>query len=152
MLRNSVLVAGLCVCVHDSYSREVKSSVRDLKEIDIRPYEDGERLIYLYNLVSSKKHFQEFIDTQFNVASAQYQLLASNLKEPVADVGPRAFENGEVSPNRNPNWWTSGFFPGSLWLIFEHNREEQIKALAEESMKFVEPSQYYSGMTGRAHM
>jgi unsaturated chondroitin disaccharide hydrolase len=31
-----------------------------------------------------------------------------------------------------PNWWTAGFWPGLLWLIYRDTKDEQLKSIAEQ--------------------
>lgn len=42
---------------------------------------------------------------------------------------PRSFQDGECI-NADMRWWTSGFFPGSLWYVYEATGDEEVKALA----------------------
>ncbi|WP_339158358.1 glycoside hydrolase family 88 protein [Paenibacillus sp. FSL W8-0186] len=44
---------------------------------------------------------------------------------------PHASQNG-VYQLEAPNWWTAGFWPGMLWLLYQESGQEQLKALAEE--------------------
>lgn len=66
------------------------------------------------------------------MAVHQYKLLAANTP---ANVMPRNY-----SPNENKfttsktTWWTSGFFPGSLWYIYEYTKDSAIKAEAENRL------------------
>ncbi len=43
---------------------------------------------------------------------------------------PKSFEKGEIIIS-NPQSWTSGFFPGVLWLLYEHTGDEQLKEYAD---------------------
>lgn len=40
------------------------------------------------------------------------------------------------------HWWTSGFFPGQLWYLFEYSKNEQILQLAELFSQRVAEQQY----------
>ena len=44
---------------------------------------------------------------------------------------PRTYENGEVKFT-DVRGWVSGFFPGSLWLLYEHTGDKELKAYAEK--------------------
>jgi unsaturated chondroitin disaccharide hydrolase len=49
---------------------------------------------------------------------------------------PHASKGGTYDA-MNPAWWTSGFWPGLLWLIYRENQDEGLKAIAtgtEEAM------------------
>ena len=39
-------------------------------------------------------------------------------------------------------WWCSGFFPGSLWYVYEYTRDENFKALALKYQEGLEPLRY----------
>ncbi len=45
---------------------------------------------------------------------------------------PRSFQDGECI-DTDMRWWASGFFPGSLWYVYEATGNEDIKALAEKN-------------------
>ena len=42
---------------------------------------------------------------------------------------PRTFQDGELVTS-DIGWWTSGFYPGVLWMLFEHSGEEPFRQLA----------------------
>src|SRR5690554_5711558 len=44
-----------------------------------------------------------------------------------------------------PRDWTSGFFPGELWFIYEYTREEKWRAKAEEFTANLEGLRNYKG-------
>ncbi len=54
---------------------------------------------------------------------------------------PRTFENGKVLLVSEKDW-TSGFFPGCLWLMYQLNGDEQLKLKAEKFTSFVEKACY----------
>jgi len=44
---------------------------------------------------------------------------------------PHASVNGEYTLEE-PHWWTAGFWPGLLWLVYQDTKNPDIKKLAEE--------------------
>src|SRR3569833_1054573 len=42
-------------------------------------------------------------------------------------------------------WWCSGFYPGSLWYIYEQTKDEVIKKEAERALDLITPNQTYTG-------
>lgn len=60
----------------------------------------------------------------------QQSLLMARKYEHQAGVLPRSFEAGKstVSDSR---WWCSGFFPGSLWYVYEHSKNPELLAFAK---------------------
>ena len=40
-------------------------------------------------------------------------------------------------------WWTSGFYPGTLWYCYEYSNDPQVRAAAEEMTSRVEKQKYH---------
>ncbi|MBR7115991.1 MAG: glycoside hydrolase family 88 protein [Alistipes sp.] len=57
---------------------------------------------------------------------------------------PKTYENGEIV-TANIRWWTSGFFPGSLWLLYEHTGDGQLREYAEHFTSRLESLKDYRG-------
>ncbi|MBE6204819.1 MAG: glucuronyl hydrolase [Rikenellaceae bacterium] len=57
---------------------------------------------------------------------------------------PKTFEKGELV-TANIRWWTSGFFPGSLWLLYEHTGDGQLREYAEHFTSRLESLKDYRG-------
>jgi unsaturated chondroitin disaccharide hydrolase len=75
----------------------------------------------------AKDELLEIIPDNFTFAAAQYErLLASIANEPKL---PRTFERGRVVMV-TPEDWTSGFFPGSLWFLYEYTNDPKWLAVA----------------------
>src|SRR5687768_3723384 len=92
---------------------------------------------------NNKKEMQELIKQNMEFAAKQYKILASRTPK---DSMPRNFDaknNRLVSSSTD--WWTSGFFPGSLWLIYEYTKDTSIKAEAERKLVIQEKEKYYTG-------
>ena len=67
------------------------------------------------------------IPDNFAFAAQQYERLLANVKnDPKL---PRTFEKGKVV-TVTPEDWTSGFFPGSLWLLYEYTNDPKWLAAA----------------------
>ncbi len=49
--------------------------------------------------------------------------------------------NGELE-TANPAWWTSGFFPGELWYLYEYSRNPELKMRANEFTMRVKDQMY----------
>jgi rhamnogalacturonyl hydrolase YesR len=81
------------------------------------------------------------IDENFAFAAQQYKLLGAQIP---ADRMPKTFANGKLETSAT-TWWTSGFFPGSLWLIYEATGDAAIRAEAEKRLKLQESVQRYTG-------
>jgi rhamnogalacturonyl hydrolase YesR len=72
--------------------------------------------------------------------SEQQLLLGS---EAFADSAknPRTYEHGAVELVTYKDW-TSGFFPGSLWYMYELTGNEALKKAAERATEFIEEAQF----------
>lgn len=64
----------------------------------------------------------------FKTARAQLTAMDAQLDERAT---PRSFENGVFIP-AGIRWWCSGFYPGSLWYVYEYTGDEAIRSLAEK--------------------
>ena len=67
-------------------------------------------------------------DRVFERAVAQSVLMDSQLGD---DEFPRSFA-ADTLVKSNGRWWCSGFFPGSLWYIYEYTGNEEVLALARK--------------------
>ena len=77
-----------------------------------------------------KENHMSWVDSALNRSVEAYnQLLSSN---PGMDRYPRTFENGEFITVSSPDW-TSGFFPATLWYLYEYSGDE---ALGKAARKF----------------
>ena len=92
---------------------------------------------------SNKKKMEKLIRQNMEFATKQYKTLA---RLTPGDSMPRNFiekENRLVASATD--WWTSGFFPGSLWYIYEYTKDTAIKAEAERRLAIQEKEKYYTG-------
>lgn len=73
--------------------------------------------------------------------SEQQSLLMARKYEHEAGVLPRSFEGGKntVSDSR---WWCSGFFPGSLWYLYENSKNPELLTFAKQYTDRVEREKY----------
>ena len=89
----------------------------------------GIMLVFTTNIFSSKNTKpDEWV--QKAIDRAEYQLLDAAKIYKSSKLNPRTFENGKII-YAGSNDWTCGFFPGSLWYMFELTKNEKIKTEAE---------------------
>ena len=55
---------------------------------------------------------------------------------------PRYYGDGKFV-DKNIEWWCSGFYPGTMWYLYECTGDEQIRALAEKHTEQLESLQWY---------
>ena len=84
---------------------------------------------------SRQKPFQMVIDESLALSVRQYELLAGIMDEKEGLL-PRTLDNTGRLVTDGPDWWTSGFFPGSLWYLNEYSADNKLK-------------DYAAGMTAR---
>lgn len=83
---------------------------------------------------------KQLIDRNMKLAAEQYKYMAT--LTPV-DSMPRSFD---AAQNKlilsNTRWWTSGFYPGSLWLIYSYTGDTAVRAEAERRLTILEKEKY----------
>ena len=87
------------------------------------------------------KSLLQTIDKNFTDADAQYKVMMKLLPP---DRFPKTFENGKLETSGS-GWWCSGFYPGTLFYIYEQNKDA---ALYNEALRILQPlekEQYNKG-------
>ncbi len=92
---------------------------------------------------STNKQMQKLINQDLQFAVKQYTYFMK-----------------QVPDDKIPNWydstkrkivycgdhdWTIGFYPGTLWYLYEYSKDAAIKSEAEEKLKIIEPLKNYKG-------
>ena len=92
-------------------------------------------------LVSCSK--QESMDALtarvFTVAEQQYLTMDTRLESTTL---PQSIAPDSTLKSSTIYWWCSGFYPGSLWYIYEYTQNEAVKTLAEKNTLKLDPIQY----------
>jgi hypothetical protein len=73
--------------------------------------------------------------------SEKQSLLMAQKYDTLEDRLPRTCENGK-DISSNSRWWCSGFFPGVLWYLYEHNKNPEILKYARLYTDRVEKEKY----------
>lgn len=81
-------------------------------------------------------------DEQFAFAADQYRGMLAAIESDKTRQ-PRSFENGKLRMVPASDW-TSGFFAGSLWLIYEHTGAKDFQAAAENFTQRLESIQHFT--------
>ncbi|HJX71217.1 MAG TPA: glycoside hydrolase family 88 protein [Bacteroidales bacterium] len=84
---------------------------------------------------------QKTIISSLDVAVQQYKMMADSL-ENKPGLLPRSWQSNGKLITCKPDWWVSGFFPGSLWYLYEYSGDDELKKMAEEFTKRVEDQQH----------
>ncbi len=92
---------------------------------------------------SERQVLKSSLRKALDVAVAHEKAQAEVLMERVDEM-PKTFEKGKLV-TANIRWWTSGFFPGSLWLLYEYTGDEVLREYAEHFTSRLEPLKDYKG-------
>ncbi len=84
---------------------------------------------------------QKVVISSLDTAVEQYKMMADALDDKPGKL-PRSCDDDGRLITCNPDWWVSGFFPGSLWYLYEYSGDDELKKMAEEFTKRVEDQQY----------
>ena len=87
------------------------------------------------------KSFVKFLNNHLAFAAKQYLLMANALSKETAQF-PRTYSKDGVFETCGAESWTSGFFPGSLWYLFEETGNDVLKKYAEQFTSYLEYLQY----------
>jgi unsaturated chondroitin disaccharide hydrolase len=80
---------------------------------------------------------QGWLNEVLNQSVQQYKFMAEGL--PQGQL-PRTFEKGRLL-TVSPHAWVSGFYPGSLWYLYEFSKDSMLLKEAVEQLKLLEPLQ-----------
>jgi len=90
-----------------------------------------------------KETMQQLIKENFALADTQY-LYMMTLTPP--DKLPQSYEEkNKKFIAHDIKWWCTGFYPGTLWYIYEQTNDEVIRKEAERALQVIEPNQTYTG-------
>ena len=73
--------------------------------------------------------------------SVKQSMSMFNVMQSQKGILPRTAKNGEMITCESP-WWTSGFYPGTLWYCYEYSNDPQVRMAAEEMTSRVEKQKY----------
>lgn len=88
-----------------------------------------------------KEEMRFIVDKGLNTAILQSKRMAESLLEQ-KDLLPRTIGKQGTFVTSNEKAWTSGFFPGVLWYLYEANGDASLKVYAEDYTERVEKQQF----------
>ncbi len=92
---------------------------------------------------SDKASMSSLIKENFILADTQYRYMMTLVPE---GRMPQSYNEKEKKLiSHEIQWWCSGFYPGTLWYIYEQTGNNAIKKEAERSLEVIKPNQYYTG-------
>jgi hypothetical protein len=93
---------------------------------------------------SKEKPIDKVIDGSLVLSMKQYELLYNVMKEKPGLL-PRTLDTAGVLVTARSNWWTSGFFPGSLWYLYEYSGEQKFRDAATDMTSRIEKEKNNKG-------
>ena len=78
----------------------------------------------------------QWLDEALDFSLKQSMKMYETLKDQSGQL-PRSVKDGQLQTCRS-DWWTSGFFPGTLWYLYEYSQDESLKEAAEVMLARVE--------------
>src|ERR1700722_4884387 len=96
----------------------------------------GERL-------QPKPALLRLIDANLRQAVNQYKVLMGRV--PANKLPKTWYVNGDRLETSDPGWWTSGFYSGTLFYLFEFSHDTALLREAQNRLTLLEPEQYNKG-------
>ena len=90
------------------------------------------------NAQTTEKSLRQITQEVMERASVQYTNMASTLEKGRV---PRSFSKDRLITS-DIYWWCSGFYPGTLWYLYEYTGSEEIRKLARTYTEILAPLQY----------
>ena len=97
----------------------------------------------LFMLVScaQEEPITRVINESLDFSVKQYSLMTSVMKDKEGQL-PRTIDSDGKLRTENSRWWTSGFYPGCLWYLYEYSKDQKIKDEAMMMTARVEQEKY----------
>ncbi len=92
------------------------------------------------NFLSKEKPMNQVVDEALNFSAQQYLRMAEKYAGQDS-ILPRTYQNGKMVTS-DSRWWTSGFFPGSLWYLYENTKDEKLLGYAKKYTARVEREKF----------
>lgn len=103
--------------------------------------------LYTYSCTTNKQksdnNNQNLIQENVSFAADQYSLMLEEIEKSTDILIPKYILNGEMK-YIPPQEWTSGFFPGSLWYLYELTGDEKWKPFAIKYTEALDTIQYFT--------
>lgn len=88
-----------------------------------------------------EKAIDKVIDDSLTNSVAQYNLMTSVMKD-LPDQLPRTTDSEGKFKTADSRWWTSGFYPGTLWYLSEYTNDPKLREDAAAMTLRVEREKY----------
>lgn len=97
-----------------------------------------------FSVKTYAQNMSELIKENFDYAEKQYKFMMT--QNPTPNKMPQSFDEktGKFDA-REIQWWCSGFYPGSLWLIYEQTKSDILRKEAERALEVIKPNEHFTG-------
>ncbi len=98
-------------------------------------------VLTLNSCYAKQKSTQSIVEKSLKFSTEQSMILYRSI-EKMPDKLPRTMNSDGGLVTSNDKWWTSGFFPGTLWYLYQYSNDEKVKSAAREITQRVKKQQY----------
>ena len=99
-------------------------------------------LVFLASCMNNREKSGMEVPYDLNAIEERYETALKQLSDSIKL--PRSYQSGKLNMVK-PNDWTSGFFPGCLWLIHELTGKDSWRTEAEKWCRLLESQQHNDG-------
>lgn len=96
--------------------------------------------VFFFSSCKNEESMEKVVDDALNFSREQSLLMAEKYAENDT-ILPRSFIYGKMTTS-NSRWWTSGFFPGVLWYMYESSKDPKVLQYAKQYTARVEREKY----------
>jgi len=101
-------------------------------------------ILIAFTSCNKPQSIDKVIDESLAFSLKQYTLMYDVMKGK-PDLLPRTIDTTGALVTAKSNWWTSGFFPGSLWFLYEYSKDVRFREAAEEMTARIEKEKNNTG-------
>ena len=100
-------------------------------------------LAIMFNFCQNKPQSEkpDFVKENIDFAVEQYSLQTAAIEDSGKVLNPRNFIDGKIKYIK-PQDWTSGFFPGSMWYMYELTGDEKWRNFSEKYTEALQEIQF----------
>ena len=98
-------------------------------------------IIFIFTSCSKEKSLDKVINESMAFSIDQYNLMTAVMKD-LPDQLPRTIDAEGKLRTENSRWWTSGFYPGCLWYLYEYSGDKKLRDDAALMTARVEREKY----------
>ncbi|MBQ5582362.1 MAG: glucuronyl hydrolase, partial [Bacteroidales bacterium] len=88
--------------------------------------------LILCSCAPKQESFEQLTERVMDLAVEKYIAIDQTLNQQEVTAFPRSTNPDGSLRTSDIGWWCTGFYPGTLWLIYEHTGDQAIRDLAEK--------------------